>query len=106
MQLLISVADLRIPDVTEFIASALAAFAMVFGVGKMAFNGYKQGKCALPRTFVLWVNLPIGTAMIFRVITFLLDEKYYWFFISVDVVGALLSVVILAQLGGYFLRKQ
>ncbi|GEM_PF-2133475 len=96
----------RPSKITEFLAFAIAAFAIPFGIGSAALKGYLQGKCALPGQFVYMVNSPLGVAMLLRIATFVLDEKYYYFFITLDGIGFLLAIVIQMQVFGFFLKSK
>ena len=83
--------DARPAQITEFVAVAIASFAIVCGIGTTTWKSYRSGKSLLPKSFVWMVNTPLGVAMILRIATFVLDEKYYYFFIAVDAVGAILG---------------
>jgi hypothetical protein len=103
--LLVLVASMEPQNWTEITAVALATFAIPFGIGSTAWKGYTQGKCFLPARFVWMVNTPLGIAMALRIATFILDQKYYYFFITLKSIGFVLAVIIQGQLYGLFLRK-
>jgi len=92
--------------ITEFLAVAIASVAIVYGIGSTAWRGYRTGRCQLPSKFVWTVNSPLGIAMLLRIATFILDKKYYFFFIAIDAIGFMLAVIIQLQLFGFFLRKK
>ena len=93
-------------QITEFVAVAIASFAIICGIGATTWKGYQNGKCLLPRSFVWMVNTPLGVAMLLRIATFILDGKYYYFFIAVDAIGAILAVVVLLQTYGYLVKRE
>ena len=98
-------ASLHVTQVTEFLAAAIAAVAIPFGIGGTAWRGYVKGACQLPRSFILTVNSPLGVAMFLRMTTFLMDEKYK-FLILVDFIGFVLAIILQGQSYGFFLKKK
>ena len=99
-------AALRPAQWTEMAAASIASFAIVGGIGTATVVGYLKGRCEMPRSVALRVNTPFAFAMLLRIVTFLLDGKYYWFLIAMDAVGFLLGMIILGQTYGFFLRRQ
>lgn len=100
------ISSLRPAQWTEFTTAALASYAITLGIGGTALRGYRRAECQLPRAFVWHVNTVLSIAMLLRIATFVLDEKYYWFFIALDGVGFILGMIILGQSYGYFLRRR